>query len=339
MPIGKVSTFTYENQVRLDYVRAYYRKLLLWARFAKRIISDFEIRPGNKAEIPIFEKMGAAEKPGEDDRLAVDSMGDKSISTQVYEIGKAWGITDAGRYRKGSTDQEWEDEAANQAARVLAEQLDADALACLANDGTVNIDGAAGADPKGHDEVDYTSALPLTSAFTSQRGTDTTEFKAMQCGVDILQDFFTETFGDRAQEANVMVMHSRNYSDALLKPAQGIMKADAVSPFKGLAGYAGNFLGKDTIQIDNISGKDVTITDSAAATQKYKARKVYALKPAPFLILIKQGGLFEQARDILGRRDYNAITEWYCMHTLHKQIDPDDIRAGGAFFITKEKVA
>lgn len=339
MAYGKVATFTFENQVRADYTSYYFRKKLFWATLGRKVFTNFQTTPGNKVTIPFFKSMGAAEKPGEDDRLSVDSMGDRSIQAQVYEVAKAWGITDAGRYRKGSTESEWEDEASAQAGRRLAESADSDALACLNNDGTNSIDGQAGNTPKGHDEIDNTANITLTTAFTGAKGADTPAFKAMKSNVRALQSGFTSLFGDRANEAKTLIMHSRSYTDILLDGTTGLLNADAVSP-AGLpvTGYAGNFLGKNTYMIDNISkGKKITVTDSASVSQKYQTYKTFILKPNPFLFLAKQVQLHEAARDILGRIDYNAVTVWYTFYPLHLQNNTDDKRAGGIVFVTDEQ--
>ena len=339
MAVSKVATFSFNNQVRGDYTSYYFRKKLFWGSLGKRVISDFATTPGNKITLPIFASMGAAEKPAEDDRLTPDSMGDKSIETQVYEVGKAWGITDAGRYRKGSNDEQWEMESSRQAAWRLAEQVDADALACLNNDGTNSIDGATGNDPAGHDELDETTDVTLTTAFTGEKGADDARFTAQRANLRYMQKGFTHLFGDRNREANLMVMHSRCYTDTLLDQGAGIMKADAVTPLATtVQGYAGNFLGKDTFENDNISkGPNRTFTDSGGATQKYVTRKIFILKPNAYIVVIKQRPKFESARDILGRIDINAVTQWFTFYPLHKQNNTDDIRAGALVRLTDEQ--
>ena len=339
MAVGKVGTFTFLNQVRSDYTSYYFRKKLFWAALGTKIFSDFQTTPGNQIEIPFFLSMGDAEKPAEDDRLAVDSLGDKSIKAQVYEVGKAWGITDAGEYRKGSTNTEYDDEASSQAARRIAEMVDSDALACLNNDGTNSIDGQTANTPKGHDEMDDTKDVTLTTAFTGKKGADTDPFKAMTCNIPALQDYFTQLFGDRQDEARALIMHSRSYTDSLLHTQTGIMQANAVTPAgAALRGYMGNFLGKDTFMIDNIStGPKRTITDSAGVTQKFVTRKTFVLKPNPFIFISKQVKLYESARDVLARISYHACTTWYTFYPLHKQNNTDDSRAGGIVFLTNEQ--
>ena len=339
MAVAKVATFSFNNQVRADYTSYYYRKKLFWALLGRKVMANFSEVPGNIIDIPFFAAMGPAEKPGEDDRLAVDSMGDKSIKAQIYEAAKAWGITDAARYRKGSKDSEWDDEASRQAARVLAEQVDSDALACLNNDGTNSIDGQTANTPAGADEIDKTSDLTLTTAFTAEKGADAAPFIAQKSNVRSLQNAFTSLFGDRASEANVMAMHSNSYNDCVVDTTGGLLKADAVSPVGAIArGYKGNFLGKDTFEIDNISpGPKRTVTDSAGVTQKYQTRKTFVVKPNSFLFLSKQLELWEQARDVLGRVEYHAVTLWYTFFPLHKQNNADDIRAGRIVFQTNEQ--
>ena len=327
MAIAKRSSFTFTNQVRLSYVNAYFRKLLLWAKFAKRLRKDFDKTPGETLTIPVFTKMGAAQKPGEDDRLTVDSFGDKSFSFTVYEAAKAWGITDAGRVRMGSTNKEWEESGEAQAGRVLAEQVDADALAVLsASDG--------------HEETDEVpAALALTTEFSSKKGADTQPFLDLVCNVRSLQDTLTDVFGDRSKEVMYNIMHSRSSKTVIKDKDTGLLKADANSPFQALKGYIGNnLLGKETFEIDNITkGKKVTVTDSQSASQKYQAYKQFFLKPQPYALVLKKNAKLEDARDILGRQDISAITQWYTFGTLHKKIDDDDIRAAGTEYITDEE--
>ena len=339
MAVAKGATFTFKNQVRSDYTSYFFRKYLFWAALAYKIVSDFNMKPGRKVDIPYFKAMGAAEKLQEDTRMSVDSMGDKSISATVYEAGKAWGITDTGRYSKGSTDSEWEDEASSQAGRRIAELVDSDALACLNNDGTNSIDGAAGNDPKGHDEIDNTADFTLATPFDSDRGTDDAKFKAQMCNVVDLQQGFTQLFGDRQKEANILAMHSFCYTDAMLNVNSGIMKADAITPAGAVVnGFMGNYLGKDTFMIDNISkGDDLSVTDSAGVVQKYVTRKNFILKPKFMVLLQKQITLYEAARDILGRIDYNAATLWYTFYPLHLQNNSDDKRAGAIVSATRER--
>lgn len=339
MPVAKVATFTFENQVRADYTSYFFRKKLFWAALGRKVFSDFDMTPGNKVDIPFFKSMGVAEKPAEDARLTVDSLGDRSIKAQVYEVGKAWGITDAARYRKAMREDEWEEEAASQAGRRIAEIADSDALAVLNNDGTNSLDGQAGNTPKGHDEIDDTADFTISSAFTGKKGADTDAFALQTANVRALQNGFTELFGDRANESNVLVMHSRSYTDILVDDKAGLMKADAITPAGvALRGFQGNFLGKDTFSIDNISkGKKVTVTDSASTTQKYQTYKTFVLKPNPFLFLAKQIQMHEAGRDLLGRIDYNAVTTWFTFYPLHLQNNTDDKRAGGIVFLTNEE--
>ena len=339
MAITKKSNFTFDNQVRLQHTRAYFRKKLLWSRFAEKVIKNFDATPGNKLEIPYFGKMGAAEKPGEDDRVGVDSLGDSSFEAVVYEVAKAWGITDAARIRMGATNEEWEDEASSQAGRVIAEMVDADALAVLNNDGTANTDGAAGADPIGHDEIDLVpAAITLTSAFTAKKGTDTAAFQLYEWNVREYQKSLTNGFGDRSDEVLYNIIHSRMMTAGLIDEKAGLLKADANSPYDGLKGYVGKLLGKETFMIDNIStAKKVTITDSSSAIQKYWAYKNFLLKANPYGLVLKKEANMESARDMLGRQDLEMITQWYTFVTLHKRIDMDDIRAVGKVYLTDEE--
>ena len=339
MPLTKTGDLTFKNQIRLDYVQAYFRKKLIWTRFAQLLLKEFSGIPGKKVDIPYFDKIGDAEKPGEDDKLSVDKLGDNSFSGTVYEVGKAVGITDSARYEKGSTDEKWEKEVGNQMGRVMAEQMDADALAVLNNDGTVNTDGATGADSAGHDKIDdLPSAITLTTPFTAAKGADTAAYSNNALNVRKLQRYYTRGFGDRANEATIQIMHSHAYTDVVVDTTAGFLKADAVSPFKGLDGYESNFLGKETFKIDNLpKDKKITFTDSASASQKYQTYKTFVLKPEAYTMMLKKSAMFETARDILARQDIQSVTQWYTFMTLHKRVDTMDKRAIGITTLTAEQ--
>jgi len=339
MAVTKRGDFNFENQVRLEHAQAYFRKKLLWSKFAEKFVMDFNKKAGEKLDVPYFDKMGAAEKPMEDARLAVDNLADNSFSATVYEAGKAWGITDAGRVRKAMTEKLWEQTAEGQAVRVMAELVDADALAVLNNAGSSNTDGASGNEPAGHDSLDDTKDITITSVFTGKKGADTAAFKAMELNVRDFQESLTEAFGDRQDEAKYSVMHSRSWTSMITDSVAGLLKADANSPFQGLNEYKGNFLGKETFMIDNVpKGPVRTITDSAGTKQKYQTYKHMVFKPQPYLLVIKKDMLIEDSRDILGRIDISAATQWYCFTTLHKRVDSEDIRAMGKAYITNEQV-
>ena len=339
MAVTKVATFNFVNQVRGETTGAYFRRMLIFAAFAWRIMDDFKIKPGNKVDLPFYAKMGAAEKPAEDDRLAVDSLGDKSISCQVYEAAKAWGITDAGRYRKAESDAHWEGEAEAQVAQRLAELVDSDALACLNNDGTNSIDGAAGNDPKGHDAVDKTADITISTVFDGERGINDPKFIAQKMNIRSLTKALQSVFGDRKAEANALLMHSNVHTDILTDQGAGILKADAITPQGAIVkSFMGNLLGRDVFMNDQCPvGPKRTVTDSGGSTQKYQTRKTFMLKPKSFLFLVKQSPKWEDARDILGRIDYSAVTQWYTFYPLHKQNNAEDIRAGAVTNLTEEQ--
>ena len=337
MPIAKVATSTFSNQVRTDYSSAYFRRKLFWAALGRKIMKNFTQTPGNKVDLVFYLKMGAAQKPGEDDRLDVDSFGDKSVSAQIYEIGKAAGITDAGRYRHGNTIDGWENECASQMGQRVAEAVDTDALACLNNDGNSSIDGATGNDPKGHDAVDKTSDITLTTTFSGEKGADTAPFKAQLCNINDLHIKIADIFGDLRKQANLMAMHSTCFADAIGNNENGILKADAVSPIGSLQDdFSGNILGRSVFENDTCpQGPKRTVTDSAGSTQKYETRKVFILKPNSFVVVVKQSPKIEDARDVLGRIDYKAMTQWLTFYPLHKINNDEDVRAGGVTYLTR----
>ena len=327
-PLGTATSFGFTNQVRLQYSSAYFRKKLLWARFAERIRKDFNKTPGETVTIPVFTKMGAAQKNiGEGVRADVDGFGDKQFEGTVLEALKAWGITDYARIRKGSTDQSWETEGLAQAGRVMAEQVDADALAILSESGRAEVTD------------DLPTTLNLTGhTFTAAKGKDEPRFIALKLNVRVYQDGLTDDFGDRSDEVIYSVMHSRSFTDMLTDQVAGLLKADANSPFNGLKGWKGNLLGKETFMVDNVpAGKKVTVTDSASGSQMYQSYNHVTMKRNPYALLIKKEADLESARDMLGRQDISMIKQWYTFLALHKQIDDEDLRVSRRNYITTEE--
>lgn len=342
MPIANKALFNFNNQQRLQHTSAYFRLKLLWSRFGYKLIKDFENTPGQQVDIPIFGKLTSAEKPNESEKLVIDGLGDTSFSATVFEAAKAYAVTDSARVRMGARQEEWENEAAHQTGRVLAELVDADALAVLNNDGTGDaLGGTVGNQKKGHDEIDNIPAtITLATAFGSDKGKNLSSFTTHKANIRSLTKNLNRGFGDRDSEVMYSVMHSQSYTDIITDTVSGFLKADANSPFSGINGYEGMLNGKNTFKIDNVpKGKDVTITDSAGVSQKYVTRKQFFLKPDAYALLLKQQAQAEQARDTLKREDIYTMTQWYGFVTLHKQISSDDIRAVGTLYLTEEETA
>ena len=303
---------------------AYFRKKLGWARFAWKLEKSFESTPGNTVTIPVMGKLGAAEKPSEDDRVDVDSLGDSSFSATVYEVAKAFGITDAARIRMGLSNDKWEEHGWNQVARVIAELIDSDVQGIL----------AAG---DGHDDVRDATNFVSTGAFPTDKSL-VAGFATNAPTVRSLYKDMVKGFGDKNSECMAICMHSKHLQALLTDDKAGLLKADALDPFNGLAGFKGRLLSKAIFEIDNITkGSKITVTDSGGATQKFQAYQIAFLKPDPYALMLKREAKTEQARDMLGRRDIGMATKWYTFMTLHKKVDNEDVRALFAEYISDEE--
>ena len=328
MPITKKADFNFTNQIKTNHISAYWRKKLFWAQLAFKIRKNFQGVPGETVTVPYFNSLGVAQKPAENDRVSVDKFGDQSFAGTVYEVAKAFGVTDAGRIRMGVSDDVWEREGFAQQARVMAELVDADCLSVIKQTST----------PAGHDKVRTLADFTISTAFTALKGADTASFLSKQCNIRSVRQDLTNSFGDRNMECIAMVMHSQVLKDLEVEDKAGFLKADANDPFSPMTQYRGRLLSRATFELDNtFQGADITVTDSASATQKYKSWMNLYLKQDPFIMMIKRDPSSESARDMLGRQDLFMATQWYAFVTLHKRISTEDVRVGAAQYLTTEQ--
>lgn len=328
MAITTKASFNFTNQIKTNHIGAYWRKKLFWAQLAFKIRKNFDGAPGDTVTVPYFGRMGAAEKPAENARVSVDSFGDQSFTGTVYEVAKAFGITDAGRVRMGVGNDVWEKEGFSQQARRMAEQVDSDCLDVIKATGS----------PKGHDKIRSIANFSLATEFSALKGIDTSAFQIKQANIRSVRTDLTTAFGDRNSECMAMVMHSQVLKDLEVEEKAGFLKADANDPFSPMSQYKGKLLSRATFELDNtFAGADITVTDSASATQKYKSWYNLYLKPDPYAIMIKKDPTSEEARDMLGRQDLFMATQWYVFTSLHSRIDSEDKRVAAAQYVTTEQ--
>ena len=173
------------------------------------------------------------------------------------------------------------------------------------------------------------TSFTISSAFGSDKGYDQSSIVSERANVRSIRKYLNSVFGDKADEVMALVIHSAHETDMITDATAGLLKADAISPFSGMKGFQGVLFGKYALVInDNVpEGSDVTITDSASMTQKYKSFNIVAMKADPYGLMVKKDtGNMEAARNMLQRRDIYMATKWYATTGLHKKISTDDER-------------
>ena len=332
MPVTKAANFTFDPQLAMRHIAGYFRRELVWGNLCWKLSAKKFSAPGKTLTFPYFGNISDAEKPGEDDELAVDSLGDNQFTATVYEVGKAVGITDSAMYEMGCTHGEWESEAHSQIGRVMAEQVDKDLIAEISKDTE-------------HDAVNpaFVGDITIGSAFGNDKGANDAAFVSQLCNIRHISSALTQAFGDKRREAAAIVLHSEHYNAIETDVQAGFLQADANDPLhqvKGFIGKSSMFFGLPFFINDNVpEAADITVTDSGGTTQKYKTYNMVILKKDAYGLMVKQKPSIEYARNILKRQDIMSSTQWYAVKGFHKKINAADQRIAMARFATKRQGA
>lgn len=251
---------------------------------------------GTTVDFPFYNKLGAAQRPTENEGLVVEPLVDSSFQVTVQEIGKATGFKDSSDM--ASADEDHEKEAQMQLGELFAEAIDEDIISLLAN------------------------ASNYDTAFTAASAGDV-------MNVGNLMSMKITGFGDKQDKAIAVAMHSLSLLSLLKDSGTGFLKADATHPFHGAPGYQGLLagLGLAVFTLDSMP----RVSDIGSK----KTYAAYVFKPNPFGIAFKQEMKIEKDRDILMREDIVAATSWYGMLSLHKKISTDDKRILRGTFTTE----
>ena len=335
MAITTKSDWTFDPQVASGYISAYFRERLIWAKLAWMPAGEKEFNektPGGKITFPYWGKIGAAQDKVESVAMAVDKITDNEFMAEIKAISKAVSITDAARKYSGATREELESEVHRQIGRVMAEKVDKDVLAELSL--------ATSSDSVENNNGDVT----ITSTFDpATRGIDDVKVRPMRCNIRNITKVLTEGFGDRRNEAKVIILHPKHYNDIETDQGAGFLKADANDPLYKLPGFVGRsnlFLGLAFFINEGVPlGNKITVTDSAGTTQKFQEYKSFILKADPLGFWPKQKPLLEYARDILKSDDYVACTQWYAVKSFHKKISSQDVRVLNVDWLTDTRTA
>lgn len=280
--------FVFAPKVWKDHIQAYFDKKLVHGAFAQRD-NSLQSAPGMTVTMPYFKNIGAAEEPAENASLTVDKLGDDSFSATVKEVGKAVGIVKKAFKKSGAQSERIISEIQQQIARVMAEKVDADLLAEVndAANHTVGFDAAA--------DADTMNIRRLNSAITAG-------------------------FGDKSNDAVVVIMHSLQLLDLQNDSTAGFLQANANDPLYGLQGFAGRLLGKAVVVADNVP----EIAPAGAITKKRYSCFVHKMNP--YGLITKQDMELESDYDILHREWIFTGNQWYAVKSYHGKVNSLDKR-------------
>ena len=281
--------FAFEPKVWQDHIRAYFDKKLVYGAFAMR---NAELAPdagkGMTVNFPYFKAIGAAEEPAESSGLSVDNLEDDSFSCTVKEVGKALGVKKKAFKKSAASMGRIIEEIQSQLARVMAEKVDSDLNTEISDDAN-SVEG-------------YLATLA-----------------AHTMNVRTLNQGKIKGFGDKADQAQVVFIHSKQFLDLVNDSTAGFLKADANDPMFGLEGFKGRMLGMAIVTVDSVTQvADINSTDAFKATIH---------KAGSFGIIIKQEMEVERDYDLLAREWIFTANEWYGVKSFHSKVSALDYRA------------
>ena len=279
--------FVFEPKVWKDHVAAYFDRKLVYGSFADRD-NTLESAPGLTVNFPYFKKIGDAEEPAETDSLDVDNLSDDSFSATVKEIGKAVGIKKKAFKKSAANQERIISESQQQIARVMAEKVDKDLL------------------------TEFSTSGNFVNGFTATVAADTMNVRSIMKAK-------TVGLGDRADEAEVIFMHSKQAYDLMVDSTSGFMKADANDPMYNLKGFVGRILGMAVVSVD-------TVPANGSQIDSKDAYRAFIHTAMPYGLLMKQEMEMESDYDILAREWVVTGNEWYAVKSYHSKIATDNYR-------------
>jgi hypothetical protein len=280
--------FAFEPKVWQDHIRAYFdRKLVYGAIAAKDETLKPDVGAGETVNFPFFKSIGAVQEPAESEGLAVDKLEDDSFSCVVKEIGKAVGIKKKAFKKSAARTSLIISEIQRQLGRVHAEKVDADLL------------------------TEQSTVGNYTDGFTAAAAAD-------QMNVRNLNTAKIVAFGDKANDAVIVYMHSLSFLTLMNDTTSGFLKADANDPMAMVDGFMGRLLGMAVVVVDTIP---------AGGTVDGKETKyAFIHKANPYGICVKQDMELESDYDILQREWVFASNEWYGVKSFHSKVAALDKR-------------
>lgn len=280
------SDFAFAPKVWQDHIMAYFDRKLVYGAFALRDDS-LTASPGLTQNFPYFKKIGAAQKPAEDEGLTVDSLTDDSFSVTVIEVSKAVGVSKKAFKVSAARTERVIQEIHEQIGRVMAEQVDADLQTAL----------------------NASSTLGYLSAAGNSYGV--MNIKNLNIGKLV-------AFGDKHKDSIVCFMHSMQYLDFMVDSSAGFLQANALDPMFMVEGFEGRFGGMGVVTVD-------TVQKNQGNGTQINSKNCYdamICKANAYGFMVKQEMELESDYDILHRQWVFAGDQWYGTKNFDQTIDP-----------------
>ena len=279
--------FVFRPKVWADHVDAFFRRKLVFGALALND-NTLTAAPGETINFPFFKKIGDAEEPAEDEGLLVDKLQDDSFNATVKEVAKAVGVNMKAIRVSAARRERIFAEVQRQIGQVHAEKVDKDLVAEMSTVGN------------------------YVEGYTAAGAADVMDIRKLNEGKIV-------GFGDRANEAIAVFMHSLQWLDLQNDLTAGFLKADANSPFSMIDGYSGSLLRMAVIVTDNVP-------EVAGGIGGKKAYDSFVVKRDPYGFMTAEMPEMERDKDILHREWVFAGTQWYAVKGFHAKVASDDFR-------------
>ena len=290
------SDFAFEPKVWQDHIGAYFDKKLVFGAYAL-VDTTLTAAPGETVNFPYFKAIGDAEEPSQSQGLQVDNLQDDSFSATVKEVGKAVGFKKKALRKSAAQRDRIFGEAQSQLARVHAEKVDADLITELNTSGN------------------------YVAGFVGTGTGDVANITNINIGR-------IQGFGDKADQAVAIFMHSYHLLSLLNDSTAGFLKADAI-PMQNRIDVPG-WMGK-------LLGMDVIVTDQVPAASDISGKKAYysfIVKRNAYGFMLAENMDLERDYDLLHREWVIAATQWYAVKGFHAKIASNDYRVVRNLFCT-----
>ena len=328
MPTVKGS-FSFVPQIAERHVSGFFRDRLIMGRLATTPpVNEFPTQRGGVITFPYYNTIGDAEDGVEATKPTRDTLGDNSFTAEIKEIVKSISITSTAEKYMGMSREYWDVEATKQMGRVFAEKVEKDIWAELG---------------KSTSHMDLTSPskdVTITRAFAGD-DKGQSALTDQKCNIRAIAEALTEAFGDRRNECKAVVLHSEHYKDIETDEKAGFLKADANDPFYKIKGFVGrsSFLFNLAFFINDgvPAGSNITVTDTASATQDYKTYNMVMIKNNSYGFIPKQRPLIMYDSDIEARVDFMVGTQWYAVKSFHQAVSTEDNRIAYKRFTTTKQ--
>lgn len=288
MPATVSADFAFAPKVWQDHIMAYFDRKLVYGAFALRDDS-LTAAPGLTQNFPYFKKIGAAQKPTEDEGLNVDNLADDSFNVTCSEVSKAVGVSKKAFKTSAARTERVISEVQEQIGRVIAEQIDADLYTEFA----------------AHSKTGFTSAVGNTYANMNIRNLNAGKIIA---------------FGDKHKDAVVCFMHSLQFLDMMTDTTAGFLQANALDPMFMVEGFEGRLAGMAIVTVDTVA------KNTAGQINSKDNYDAWIHKANAYGFMVKQEMELESDYDILHRQWVFAGDQWYGVKSFHATLGTDFLK-------------